>query len=196
MISLADVSSTGLSHVGRAIREPMVQTTAALVAAPVTVAGLHAVGISTDLNTEQIALGLVEARLWLTLSLVAGFGALGGVVAELLSLQGNIELPHRVTRHRGKRTRLAEARHMVDLGIVSRLLLGATAALAVLSVYAPTSPTALIVTALVAGSAATGVFRLVQSRLLGPASPPRRERKLTPVRRADELPAERLPEAG
>ena len=186
MISLAALTSTGFDQLGRAAREPAVQTTAALVAAPVTVAGLHAVGISTDLDTEQLAMGLIEARFWLTLSLVAGFGALGGVVAELLSLQGNIELPHRVSRHRGKRTRLAEARHMVDLGIVSRLLLGATAALAVLSVYAPNSPTALIVTALIAGSAATGVFRLVQSRLLVNAAPTKRERKLTAVRRADE----------
>ena len=74
MIRLADVSSTGLTQLGRVAREPMVQTTAALMAAPVTVAGLHAVGVSTDLNTEQLGVGLIEARLWLTLSLVAGFG--------------------------------------------------------------------------------------------------------------------------
>jgi hypothetical protein len=185
--SLTALSSTGLEHVSRAVREPSVQTAAALAAAPAAIAGLHAVGVTTDLNTEQLGMGLVEARFWLTLSLVAGFGALGGVVAELLSLQGNIELPHRVSRHRVKRSRFAEAKHMVDLGIISRLLLGATAALAVLSIYAPSSPTALVVTALVAGSAATGVFRIVQARLLvQPQNELRRQRKLSAVPRSDE----------
>jgi hypothetical protein len=188
--SLAALSNTGLGAVGRAVREPSVQTVAALAAAPVAVAGLQSVGISSELNTEQLAVGLVEARFWLTLSLVAGFGAMGGVVAELLSLQGNIELPHRVNRHRGKRTRFAEAKHMVDLGIVSRLLLGATAALAVLSIYAPTSPTALVVTALIAGSAATGVFRIVQARLLvQPRNELKRQRNLSAVPRDEQQPA-------
>ena len=188
MISLAEITTTGAGQLGRALREPAVQTTAALAAAPLTVAGLRAVGVDTDLNTEALGAGLIEARLWLTLSLVAGFGALGGVVAELLSLQGNIELPHRVPRNgsRAKRSRLAEPRHMLDLGIVSRLLLGATAALAVLSVYAPSSPTALVVTALIAGSAATGVFRLVQARLLvQPRNDVRRQRQLTAVPNSD-----------
>jgi hypothetical protein len=186
MISQA-ASTTRLEELGRIVREPTVQRTAALVAVPVSVAGLQAIGISTDLDTRELGMRLIEAHLWLTLTLVAGFGALGGVVAELLSLQGNIELPHRVSRHRRQRSRLAEAKHMVDLGIVSRLLLGATAALAVLSIYAPTNATALVVTALIAGSAATGVFRVVQSRLIGNAQAhARRERKLTAVPRSDE----------
>ena len=74
-----------------------------------------------------------------------------------------------------QRSRLADPKNMVDLGILSRLLLGATAALAVLSVFAPTSATALVVNALIAGSAATGVFRLLQARFLGAI--PRREKR-------------------
>jgi hypothetical protein len=187
MNSLAAVPTNRLEQLGRIVREPTVQRTAALVAVPVTVAGLQAIGISNDLDTERLSIGLVEARFWLTLTLVAGFGALGGVVAELLSLQGNIELPHRVRRGRRIRSRLANSKHMVDLGIIARLLLGATAALAVLSVYAPTSPTALVVTALIAGSAATGVFRIVQARLIGSAQEhAKRERKLSAVPRSDD----------
>jgi len=54
------------------------------------------------------------------------------------------------------------ARDMVDLGVFSRMLVGAAAAaLAVLSVYAPLTATALLVDALVAGSAGTAMFRLV-----------------------------------
>src|SRR6266542_2092895 len=138
-------------------REPTLQAAAVIASAPATAAGLRAVGISTDLDSQLLAQGLVDPALWFSLSLAALFGALGGFVAELLS------------RH-GKRTRLAEARDMVDLGVFSRMLLGAAAALALLSVYAPTSATALLVNALIAGSAATAVFRLVQGRLLAGAS--------------------------
>jgi hypothetical protein len=57
--SLATLSSTGLGAMSRAVREPTVQTVAALAAAPVAVAGLQTVGISSELNTEQLATGLV-----------------------------------------------------------------------------------------------------------------------------------------
>ena len=151
-------------------REPTLQAAAVIASAPATAAGLRAVGISTDLDSQLLALGLIDPTLWFSLSLAALFGALGGFVAELLSLHGNIELPHRVKHGNGKRTRLADARDMVDLGVFSRMLLGAAAALALLSVYAPTSATALLVNALIAGSAATALFRLVQGRLLAGAS--------------------------
>ena len=151
-------------------REPTLQAAAVVASAPATAAGLRAVGISTDIDTQLLAAGLVEPTLWLSLTLATLFGALGGFVAELLSLHGNIELPHRVKFSRIRRTRLADPQFMIDLGVVSRMLLGAAAALALLSVYAPTSATALLVNALVAGSAATAVFRLVQGRLLAGAS--------------------------
>src|SRR5438132_328968 len=93
-------------------------------------------------------------------------------MAELLSLHGNIELPHRVKAgSKVKRSRLADPRYEVDLGIVSRILLGGAAGLAMLSIYSPNSPTSLLVNALIAGSAATGLFRLVQGRLLGRPTP-------------------------
>lgn len=153
---------------GRLTREPTVHTTAALATLPVASAGLHAVGMSTDLDTNSLAAGILSSSLWLTLGLAALFGALGGIVAELLSLHGKIELPHHARRHAGaKRSRLADPRYELDLGIFSRMLLGAAAGLALLSIYAPTSPTALLVNALIGGSAATGLFRLAQGRLLG-----------------------------
>jgi hypothetical protein len=164
--------SQSMLLVGRAVKEPAVHTSAALASVPATVAGLHAVGVSTTLNIDMLAPGLVSPGLWLTLGMTALFGGLGGIVAELLSLHGNIELPHRVKRGReAKRSRFADPRHEIDLGIVSRLLLGATAGLALLSVYAPDSPTALLTNALIAGSAAAGLFRLVQGRMLGKTKP-------------------------
>jgi hypothetical protein len=156
------------STLGRLTREPVVHTTAALATLPVASVGLHAVGMSTDLDTNSLAIGLLSSSLWLTLGLAAVFGGIGGVIAELLCLHGKIELPHRARRRRGaKRSRLADPRFELDLGIFSRMLLGAAGGLALLSMYAPSSPTALLVNALIAGSAATGLFRLAQGRLLG-----------------------------
>jgi hypothetical protein len=111
-------------------REPSLQAAAVIASAPATAAGLRAVGISTDLDTSLLAAALVDASLWFSLGLAAVFGGLGGFVAELLSLHGNIELPHKVKHRLGKRTRLADPRDMVDLGVFSRMLLGAAAALA------------------------------------------------------------------
>jgi len=156
-----------ISVLGRAIREPAVHATAALASVPAANAGLKAVGISTDLDPTALAGGLFEPTLWITLGIAAAFGGLGGIVAELISLRGRVELPHRVKRGAAvKRPRLADPRYEFDLGIIARLLLGAAAALALLSLYAPTSPTALVANALIAGSAATGVFRMVQGRML------------------------------
>jgi hypothetical protein len=177
------VISQILLILGRIVSKPAVHATAAVASLPVAAAGMHAAGFSTDLDTTTLANGMLAASFWLALGLVALFGGLGGVVAELLSLRGHIELPHRVRRRPGRRSRLGDPKFEVDLGVFSRVMLGAAAGLALLAVYAPTNPTALLVNALVAGSAATGVFRLVQGRMLGsqgsgarvPGSEPRRD---------------------
>jgi hypothetical protein len=157
----------GVVLLARLVRAPAVQTTVAMASLPVTAAGLHAVGLTTDVQTDALASGLLEGHLWLTVGMAALFGGLGGVVAELLSLHGHIEMPHRVRRGPvAKRARLSNPRYEVDLGILSRLVLGAAAGVALLAIYAPPNATALVVNALIAGSAATGVLRLVQGRLL------------------------------
>jgi hypothetical protein len=182
-----------LLTMGRLVKDPAVHTTAAIASMPAAAAGLHAVGLSTDLDTRTLAIGLLDSQLWLTLGMAAVFGGIGGVMAELLSLHGNIELPHRVKRGSSlKRSRLADPRYEIDLGIVSRLLLGAAAGLALLSMYAPTSPTALLVNALIAGSTATGLFRLVQGRLLGRGLPPV-SRRSAPALGVDEVEHQRRP---
>jgi hypothetical protein len=142
-------------------------TTALLVPAAATT--LHAVGVSTDLNTAVVSQGLIEPNLWVILGICALFGGIGGVVAELLSLRGHIEIPHRV-KPRGRMTRpsrLSDPRNEIDLGIFARVMLGAAAALALLAIVSPSAAAALIVNSLIAGSAATAVLRLVQGRLLG-----------------------------
>jgi hypothetical protein len=180
------LTTAALSQVGRIGREPSLQAAAVLAAAPVSAAGLHAIGVNTDLDSLLLSQGLLEGHLWFTLGMTALFGGIGGFISELLSLHGNIELPHRVKRGQGKRTRFAEAQDMVDLGILSRVLLGAAAALAVLSVYAPGTATALLVDGLIAGSAGTAVFRMVQSRFLTRAENRAAPRKLHSLKALDD----------
>src|ERR1700704_5727946 len=99
--------SQSMLVMGRLVKEPTVHTTAALASVPAATAGLHAVGVSTALNSIDLANGLLSTHLWITLGMAALFGGIGGIVAELLSLHGNIELPHRVKRRTTavKRTR-------------------------------------------------------------------------------------------
>lgn len=152
---------------GGVVQNRAVQATSAAMAVPVTATTLHAVGLSSALDTLGLSTGLVDGGLWFTLGVAAGFGALGGIVAELMSLHGRIELPHRVRRtNRGRRCRLGDPRHEVDLAVFSRMLLGAAAALSLLVIFTPGNAAALVVNALIAGSAATGVIRLVQGRML------------------------------
>jgi hypothetical protein len=157
------------------VRHPAVQAGVATASVP----AVGKLGLFADLTPDaltELANGLGNPHLWVTLGVVALFGALGGVVAELLSLHGNIELPHRhqlgpkTPRQHQRRSKLAHPEHEIDLGIVSRLLLGSTAALASLALFAPQNPMLLVANALIAGSAATGVFRLVQGRMLGKSS--------------------------
>ena len=147
--------------------KPAVHTTAAVASFPVAAAGMHAVGLSTDPNTTTLANGMLDGSFWLMLGMAALFGGIGGIVAELLSLHGHIELPHRVQPCKAaRRSHPNDPRSEVDLGILSRVLLGAAAGLALLAIYTPSSPTALVVNALIAGSAATGVFRILKGRML------------------------------
>jgi hypothetical protein len=171
--------------VSSAWQSRLVQTALAAMVLPVTATTLRATGISNDVDPAKLSDGLVQSSLWMALAAAALFGGLGGVVAELLSLRGHIELPHRIKPRRGasRRTRLSDPRHEVDLGIFSRVLLGAAAALALLALDTPGNATALVVNALIAGSASTAVFRMVQGRMLAKAQAAAAEKQSKPAPR-------------
>lgn len=108
---------------------------------------------------------------WLALILVFFGGAVGGVVFELIALQGRIELPHRPSPDEVKKDmtedgNYAISRHMIDLGILARVLIGGAAAVITLIVFTPENLVQLLGVAAVAGSAGTAVFRTIQDRLL------------------------------
>src|SRR5262245_23434391 len=72
-----------------------VQAGLAALLMPATVTTLHATGISKDPDAATLSSGLLMGGMWLTLSMAAVFGGLGGIVAELLSLHSHVEMPHR-----------------------------------------------------------------------------------------------------
>jgi len=118
------------------------------------------------INPANVAAGFGDPSFWVSLLATLIAGALGGVVYELLILQGSIELPHRVTDEEiRERPEYAITKNLVDLGIWSRVIIGALAAVAALLVLSPSTTFGLVATALVAGSAGTSVFRSLQDRL-------------------------------
>jgi hypothetical protein len=171
--------------VASAWQSRLVQGALAAMVLPVTATTLKATGLSNDVDPAKLSDGLAQSSLWVALAAAALFGGLGGVVAELISLHGHIELPHRIKPRKGttRRTRLADPNYEIDLGIISRVLLGGAAALALLALDAPGNATVLVVNALIAGSAATAVFRLVQGRMLGKNQPSAADKPAKPAPR-------------
>jgi hypothetical protein len=123
-------------------------------------------------TTEGITPAAVGQNLWdnawgATLALILGFGALGGLVVDLIAVGGSVEWPHR--RARQELTYLPRhrsARHVVDLGVVARMLIGATAAVLATPLVAPPTMLGLLTMAAVAGSAGSAISRTMQDRVL------------------------------
>ncbi len=121
---------------------------------------------SVGFDPETIVKGFSLA-FFLTLLTTLIAGAIGGIVYELLILQGNIETPHKLTEEEAaEKFPYAVFRYMYDLGIWARIIIGALAALAALLVLSPTTTFGLLATAVVAGSAGTSIFRSLQDRML------------------------------
>jgi hypothetical protein len=94
-----------------------------------------------------------DFRLVLVLTLV--FGGLGGLVYELMVLQGSVEQPHRVQ----------EGGWVYDLGVVGRVIMGALAAVAALFVISPEDAYKLVAVSVVAGASASAIFKSLQARV-------------------------------
>jgi hypothetical protein len=121
----------------------------------------------TDVNSGAVMAGMADWSFWGMLLVAAAFGMLGGLVYELLILQGNIELPHKpIKEELEQKYPYAAVANLRDWGIFARLIVGATAALALLLILPPQTPVALIATAIIAGSAGTAIFRSLQDRIL------------------------------
>ncbi len=117
-------------------------------------------------DVQKLARGVFDWSFLIVLIVAATAGALGGLVYELLILQGSVERPHRLTEEEvTEGFPYAKPKYMFDLGILARVIIGALAAVAALVVFAPNSALELVAMAIIAGSAGTAVFRSLQDRL-------------------------------
>ena len=106
-------------------------------------------------------------NLLLVLLLTIICGGLGGIVFELLNLQGNLEKPHKPTEDElAAKLAYASRKNVIDLGVWARVIVGAAAAPPAMLFLRPESAFGLLAMSLVAGSAGTAVFRSLQERLL------------------------------
>lgn len=123
------------------------------------------------LDPAVVRADLGDWGFWLILLIAVAFGAAGGVVYELLVLQGNVELPHRAKPGEfEERPAHALPGNLLDLGIWARVIIGGLAALAALLVVSPAGTIRLIATSVVAGSAGSAIFRSLQDRMIAALS--------------------------
>ena len=123
----------------------------------------------TDWDVEKIlkSKSLDNPKLYVVLLVTLIAGGVGGIVFELLNLQGNIELPHAPTEDDfAAELAYATPPNVIDLGIFARIIIGALAAVPAMAYIGPTSVLTLLAMSLLAGSAGTAVFRSLQDRFL------------------------------
>ncbi|MFB2923098.1 DUF4257 domain-containing protein [Aerosakkonema funiforme] len=123
----------------------------------------------TDWDVEKIfkSKSLDNPKLYVVLLAMLIAGGFGGIVFELLNLQGNIERPHAPTEDElAAELAYATPLNVIDLGIFARIIIGAFAAVPAMAVIDPKSVLDLLAMSLVAGSTGTAVFRYFQDRLL------------------------------
>lgn len=136
-------------------------------------------GVLKGLDTTNLG----DRELWIVLLVTMIAGGFGGVVFELLNLQGNVEWPHKPSDDE-LATKLAYAlpKNVIDLGFLARVIIGMTAAPPAILYLQPGSVFALVAMSVVAGSAGTGFFRTLQERLLLAVAQKEKEQAETEVR--------------
>ncbi|TAD93182.1 MAG: hypothetical protein EAZ98_23725 [Oscillatoriales cyanobacterium] len=126
-------------------------------------------GAQTDWDVETIikSKSLDNPKFYVVLLVTLIAGGVGGIVFELLNLQGNIELTHAPTEDEfAAKLAYATPKNVTDLGIFARIIIGACAAVPAMVVIEPASVLSLLAMSLLAGSAGTAVFRSLQDRFL------------------------------
>lgn len=123
----------------------------------------------TDWDVEVIlkSKSLDNPKLYVVLLVMLIAGGVGGIVFELLNLQGNIERPHAPSEDElAAKLAYASVENVIDLGVFARIIIGAFAAVPAMVIIEPASVLSLLAMSLLAGSAGTAVFRSLQDRFL------------------------------
>jgi len=136
---------------------------------PASLPALSTEVAQTDWDVETIikSKSLDNPKFYVVLLVTLIAGGVGGIVFELLNLQGNIERPHAPSEDElAAKLAYATVDNVIDLGIFARIIIGAVAAVPAMVFVKPDSVLILLAMSLVAGSAGTAVFRSLQDRLL------------------------------
>ncbi len=136
---------------------------------PASLPALSTQVAQTDWNVEVIlkSKSLDNPKFYVVLLVTLIAGGVGGIVFELLNLQGNIELPHAPTEDDfAAELAYATPPNVIDLGIFARIIIGALAAVPAMAYIEPQTVLTLLAMSLLAGSAGTAVFRSLQDRFL------------------------------
>jgi len=124
-----------------------------------------------SINSSTLISDLGTWQFWVVLLVTLVCGALGGLVYELLILQGNIERPHAPLKEEWADTpQYAITKNLYDLGVWARVIIGALAGVAALLILKPDTTSELLASAIVAGSAGISIFRSLQDRMLATLS--------------------------
>jgi hypothetical protein len=136
---------------------------------PASLPALSTQVAQTDWNVEVIlkSKSLDNPKFYVVLLVTLIAGGVGGIVFELLNLQGNIERPHAPTEDElAAELAYATPENVIDLGIFARIIIGALAAVPAMAYIEPQTVLTLLAMSLLAGSAGTAVFRSLQDRFL------------------------------
>ena len=120
---------------------------------------------TTEFNPNVIIEGLT-INFFITLIITLIAGAVGGIVYELIVLQGNIERPHKPSEKEAEKHPYAIVDFLFDLGIWARIIIGGLAGVAAVFLLSPSTTFGLLAIAVVAGSAGISIFRSMQDRLI------------------------------
>jgi len=140
------------------MRTPVIATAVALLTLLVfSIVGFNQAAAATA-GTDKVAM------LWIA----PVFGAIGGVIYELIALEGNIEWPHKTEDSEAPQAGFAYAKpkFLYDLGIFARIIVGGMAAVTVYWALPPEQGIKLVAVSLIVGSAGTAVFRALQDRVI------------------------------
>jgi hypothetical protein len=136
---------------------------------PTSLPALSTQVAQTDWDVEVIlkSKSLDNPKFYVVLLVTLIAGGIGGIIFELLNLQGNIERPHAPTEDElAAELAYATPENVIDLGIFARIIIGALAAVPAMAYIEPKTVLTLLAMSLLAGSAGTAVFRSLQDRFL------------------------------
>lgn len=122
------------------------------------------VGVLKGLDTPYID----DPEFWMSLGIACAAGILGGFVAELIRLNGNIERLHQPSDDEGAANTSShdvKRKNEIDLGIFATLSIGGLAAPAAMVFLKPVSVFGLFGMSVIAGSAGTAIFIALQERV-------------------------------